>query len=137
MCGQPAPGPLHERGTCHCHGHAGMVPRDGFIQPCLLLLLLEKPAHGYELLDRLNDFGLAEADPGGIYRNLKRLEEDGLVESSWETEGSGPARKEYRVTAEGEDFLHAWARILERRRDHLNRFLDRYREYFAAKGGES
>ena len=37
-----------------------------FIEPCLLLLLVEKPAHGYELIERLNEvwLGPEKQDPG-------------------------------------------------------------------------
>lgn len=87
-------------------------------------------------MDRLGEFGLADADPGGIYRHLKRLEEEGFVESTWETEGPGPARKAYRVTPEGEDLLHTWARTLQRNKENLERFLARYRDLPGTKGGE-
>ncbi|MDK2855985.1 MAG: hypothetical protein PWQ41_1770 [Bacillota bacterium] len=135
MCGIHR-GPYHHEG-CGCRGPGPAARREGFIQPCLLLLLLEKPAHGYELLDRLADFGLAEADPGGIYRTLRRLEEEGYVVSTWETGGPGPARKEYRVTEEGEELLHAWARSLAQQKNNLEKFLQRYQEVFARKGGET
>jgi len=36
---------------------------------------------------------------------LKRLEVKGLVTYQWETPQSGPARKVYRVTEEGEVYL--------------------------------
>jgi PadR family transcriptional regulator PadR len=39
----------------------GGLPRN-FVRPCLLLLLKEGQAHGYDLLMRLNDFGL-RVDP--------------------------------------------------------------------------
>ncbi|MCA1680840.1 MAG: helix-turn-helix transcriptional regulator, partial [Actinobacteria bacterium] len=42
-----------------------------FLRPCLLLLLREAPAHGYELLDRLRAFGFEGSDPGGLYRALR------------------------------------------------------------------
>ncbi|HHY91863.1 MAG TPA: PadR family transcriptional regulator [Firmicutes bacterium] len=129
--------PLRPPGECGCHAPGPGGRREGFIQPCLLLLLVEKPAHGYELMDRLGDFGLAEADPGGIYRNLKRLEEEGYIESTWETGGPGPARKEYRVTPEGEDLLHAWASGLAQQKRNLEHFLTRYQKHFTAKGGEA
>ena len=56
-----------------------VLPRN-FLRPCLLLLLREQPAHGYELLERLRTFGFAR-DPGGLYRALRGLEQDGFVRS--------------------------------------------------------
>jgi poly-beta-hydroxybutyrate-responsive repressor len=81
--------------------------------PCLLFLLYRKPAHGYELIQRLHDMGLqgGDADPATIYRNLRRLEEEQLVASHWETGHSGPARRLYHLTPAGEQALHVFARL--------------------------
>ncbi len=103
----------HRRGYRH-HGTPGcnceVVRLRGFTEPCLVLLLAERPAHGYDLLPRLAQFGLEAAgiDAGTLYRTLRRLEDDGLVVSEWSTEGSGPARRMYQVTSEGFEFLRSW-----------------------------
>jgi len=103
-----------------------------FIRPCLLLLLHEKPAHGYELMDRLAEFGFSEEaqDPGAVYRHLRQMEEDGLVTSNWETSGSGPARRLYNLTSEGEELLHGWAVAIRNSRNRLDTFLKRYQTLF-------
>jgi poly-beta-hydroxybutyrate-responsive repressor len=107
----------------------------GFVQPWLLLLLLQKPSHGYELMERLGqDEEIPDADPGLLYRTLRQLEEDGLVRSTWDTEGKGPARRLYEVTPEGVDYLHAWAVNVRRTRERLDRFLAEYTNHFQ-KGG--
>ena len=59
------------------------LPRN-FLRPCVLLLLRESPAHGYDLLERAKAFGFTRWDPGGLYRVLRALEEEGLVRSAWE-----------------------------------------------------
>lgn len=66
-------------------------PRN-FVQPCLLLLLLEHPDHGYALVERLDSFLLAEGDAGAVYRSLHALEVSGAVRSTWGLSESGPAR---------------------------------------------
>jgi poly-beta-hydroxybutyrate-responsive repressor len=100
-----------------------------FAQPCLLLLLRDHSAHGYELIRNLAQFGFAESDgdPGTIYRHLRRMEEVGLVTSHWETK-AGPAKRTYFLTLEGAEALHAWARTLEHSKTRLEIFLARYRE---------
>lgn len=102
----------------------------GFLQPRLLLLLLKKPAHGYELLERLAEDDMPGADPGLLYRTLRRLENGGCLRSTWDTEGQGPARRLYEVTPEGVEYLHAWAGRVRQMRRRLGRFLTEYEAHF-------
>ena len=100
------------------------LPRN-FLRPCILLLLREESAHGYDLLQRLRPLGFVRDDPGGLYRALRALEQDGLVRSSWDESGSGPDRRVYRVTRAGLEELHRSARSLANVREALDVFLDR------------
>lgn len=98
-----------------------------FSEPALLLLLRERPAHGYELLDQLPELtGEARVDMGNLYRVLRALEEDGLVTSHWEAGEPGPAKRTYELTAEGRRLLDEWAAALGRSRERIDTFLDRY-----------
>ncbi|MBM4430835.1 MAG: PadR family transcriptional regulator [Chloroflexi bacterium] len=108
----------------------------GFIQPWLLLLLAQKPTHGYELMERLGqDEEAPGADPGLLYRTLRQLEQDGLVRSTWDTEGRGPARRVYEISDEGVEYLHTWAVNIRRTRERLDRFLAEYQTYFQSEEG--
>jgi poly-beta-hydroxybutyrate-responsive repressor len=102
-----------------------------FLRPCLLLLLREAPAHGYELLDRLRAFGFEGSDPGGLYRALRKLESEGLVASAWERSGAGPDRRIYELTRTGRKELHKRAKALAETRQMLASFLGRYEEFVA------
>lgn len=102
-----------------------------FLRPCLLLLLREQPAHGYELLERLRPLGFSGDDPGGLYRTLRALERDGLVHSAWEPSQNGPARRIYQLTRAGMEELHRRAKSLVRARETLDVFLSRYGEFVA------
>ncbi len=104
------------------------LPKD-FLRPCLLLLLREQPAHGYELLERLQPFRFGRDDPGGLYRTLRSLERDGLVRSAWEPSPEGPDRRTYELTRAGMEELHARAKALAGARDTLDVFLSRYGEF--------
>ena len=81
----------------------GQGKRERYIQPSLLMGLLLKRSYGYELIQSIQEFGFVEgqAPPGMVYRPLRQLEKDGLVTSEWETEGSGPAKRIYELTADG------------------------------------
>ena len=101
-----------------------------FVQPRLLFLLARKPAHGYELMEQLNEGEGSAIDPALLYRTLHRFQADGLVSSTWDTETPGPARRVYEITAEGLEYLHAWAVEIRRTRQRLDRFLQEYEVYF-------
>lgn len=101
------------------------LPRN-FLRPCLLLLIAEQPSHGYDLLERLGEIGYQRAEPGGLYRTLRLLEQEGLITSNWGDSDVGPRRRTYRLTDEGMDWLHAWAGSMRYTRDVLDRYLSRY-----------
>jgi len=104
-----------------------------FHEPALLLLLRERPRHGYELIEELPEVAGGErVDVGNLYRFLRRLEGDGIVESEWDGELPGPAKRTYTLTAAGEKLLDQWAEALRRSREEVSAFLDRYE----TKGGE-
>ena len=91
--------------------------------PCVLLLLAECPSHGYELADRVKGFGFPDSSANSLYRELRRLEEAGLVSSSWHADQArGPARRVYRLTGPGGDALLGCADDAEA----LGRMLERY-----------
>ena len=107
---------------------AAALPKN-FLRPCLLLLLREQPAHGYDLLERLRPFGFDRSDPGGLYRALRRLESEGLVHSAWEPSDAGPDRRIYELTRAGMEELHDAAKALSEAREVLGAFLGRYEEF--------
>jgi poly-beta-hydroxybutyrate-responsive repressor len=105
---------------------------EGFLIPCLLLLLKQQPAHGYELAEKLGRLGFLEQipDPGVVYRYLRRLEEEGMVVSRLEPGSGGPARKVYSLSPEGEDYLRAWANRIRRKKEVLEGFLQEFSRLF-------
>src|SRR5215213_8217615 len=90
-----------------------------FVEPSLLLLR-ERPAHGYELVAGLQELLPGErVDMPGLYRILRALEGEGLVRSRWEADVPGPARRTYELTTEGRRLLDAWADALRRARERI------------------
>ncbi|GAB3336281.1 helix-turn-helix transcriptional regulator [Micromonospora halotolerans] len=67
------------------------------------LVALRRPDYGYALLQRLTGHGFP-VDANTLYPLLRRLEEQGLLTSEWNTEESRP-RKFYRTSDEGEGLL--------------------------------
>jgi poly-beta-hydroxybutyrate-responsive repressor len=117
----------HGRGRRGWHGTGGRIER--FQVPALLLLLRERRAHGYDLLDRLPELtGEARVDVGNLYRVLRTLEQQGLVASEWDASVPGPAKRVYELTDAGAEALGRWAAALGKTRDRIDRFLRRHDE---------
>lgn len=98
---------------------------DKMLVPTLLYFLAQKPSHGYELIQTINESGFSEieADPATIYRNLRRMEEDGLVISQWETNQAGPARRSYQLSPEGHQALEFCIQLISNKVDKMQAFL--------------
>jgi PadR family transcriptional regulator, regulatory protein PadR len=110
-------------------GHWDVRARvERFVEPSLLLLLRERPLHGYELLERIPELGEGRVDIGNLYRLLRRLEDEGLVRSEWSADLPGPAKRTYELTAEGRRLLDRWAEALQGAQNTIAKFLDRYEE---------
>jgi poly-beta-hydroxybutyrate-responsive repressor len=111
-------------------GHWHVQARvERFVEPSLLLLLRERPLHGYELLERIPELGIeGRVDIGNLYRLLRALEDEGLVSSEWSAELPGPAKRTYELTDEGRRLLDRWAEALRRAQETIGTFLDRYEE---------
>jgi PadR family transcriptional regulator, regulatory protein PadR len=75
------------------------------------LIALARPGHGYALLRDLAEHGFV-VDANTLYPLLRRLEEQGLLTSEWNTEESRP-RKLYRTSPEGERILAALLEDME------------------------
>jgi PadR family transcriptional regulator, regulatory protein PadR len=112
---------------------AAALPKS-FLRPCLLLLLREEPAHGYDLLERIQSLGFDGSDPGGLYRALRALENGGLVRSVWEPSENGPDRRTYEITRQGMESLHLTAKAIAAGHETVASFLSRYQEFVSLPG---
>lgn len=77
----------------------------GVLDLCLLAVMQEGPAYGYEMTKRLRARGLSIVGEGSIYPLLGRLERDGLVETYRAASNGGPPRKYYSASPEGQRTL--------------------------------
>jgi PadR family transcriptional regulator, regulatory protein PadR len=115
-------------------GHGGHRRRRGgrierFQVAAILLLLSERPGHGYDLLERLPAVIEEErVDVGNLYRVLRSLEEQGLVASEWDETLPGPAKRTYELTDAGRRLLDRWAEALRQAQDVIGGFIRRYEE---------
>ena len=71
-----------------------------------VICLLDKEQYGYEIIKNLNNVGL-KVEEGTLYPLLRRLENDELLSSHWETNGPRP-RKYYKTTDYGKEIRLKW-----------------------------
>ncbi len=78
-----------------------------------VLLMSGKPTYGYSLVTELQDAGI-DVEQNTLYPLLRRLESQGLLQSSWDVGESRP-RKYYSVTDDGRNTAgrlgEEWRRI--------------------------
>jgi PadR family transcriptional regulator PadR len=73
----------------------------GVLDLCLLAVIVDEAAYGYEMTRRLRERGLSIVGEGSIYPLLGRLEREGLVETYRGASEGGPPRKYYRPSRAG------------------------------------
>ena len=119
-------GPGSGRGGGRGRRRGGM----GFLRPGLLTLLRRDSGHGYNLLQGLEELGIDTEgmDPSVVYRALRDMEEEGLVNSRWGEESLGPRRRVYSLTGDGDDVVSAWVEDLEKTRTEIDRLLSAMKE---------
>ena len=73
--------------------------KKGALELCVLALLSRHDSYAYEIASRLAEaIGMGE---GTIYPLMRRLQNDGLVDTYLVESPAGPPRKYYRLTAAG------------------------------------
>jgi PadR family transcriptional regulator PadR len=73
--------------------------KKGVLELCVLALLSQSDSYAYEIAARLSEgIGMGE---GTIYPLMRRLQNEGLVETYLVESPAGPSRKYYRLTASG------------------------------------
>jgi poly-beta-hydroxybutyrate-responsive repressor len=108
---------------CSCLG----LNLDRLIQPSILTLLVHHDLHGYVIIQELNqrEFPNAEKiDSAGIYRTLKKMEEQGLLSSEWDIHDFGATKRIYKITPSGKACLEKWVQTLTDYRSMIETIIE-------------
>ncbi len=91
----------------------------GDVPTLILAVLVQGPLHGYGIARTIEATSaqVLQLREGSLYPALRGLEQQGFVESQWDTQESGPARKVYGITAAGRTEL-------ARRQDEWERYAN-------------
>ena len=81
-----------------------------------MAVLSNQEAYPTDIINKLKEAKLIIVE-GTLYPLLTRLKNDGLLTYRWEESNSGPPRKYYRLTDDGQKFLselhHTWQELAE------------------------
>lgn len=88
-------------------GVAGSQIYKGLTDLLVLAVLRSGSSYGYEIHKAIGAAGADQLSEASIYGTLKRLSDQGMVESELVASPAGPARRYYRVTKHGLDHLEA------------------------------
>lgn len=88
--------------------------KKGVLELCVLSLLNSSDRYGYELVAEISK--CIEISEGTIYPLLRRLKNEGYVETYLAESSEGPPRKYYKLTEKGEQtrkvFLEEWRELV-------------------------
>ena len=73
--------------------------KKGVLEICVLTLISKKDMYGYEIVQNISK--VIEVNEGTIYPILRRLTKEGYFETYILESNEGPARKYYKITADG------------------------------------
>nr|WP_219914477.1 PadR family transcriptional regulator [Thalassobacillus sp. CUG 92003] len=76
----------------------------GILEGCILSVISRQSVYGYELSLKLHDYGLSVSE-GSIYPVLLRLQKEKWIQGEMKPSPSGPNRKYYELTEQGEAAL--------------------------------
>lgn len=98
--------------------------RRGVLEFCVLALLRDGERYSFDLVRALGDVEGLVTSEGTLYPLLGRLRREGMVQSSWRESASGPPRRYYRITPDGDTALRAFASQWARFRDSVDSLID-------------
>ena len=78
--------------------------RKGILEFCILHIISRGEVYASDMLDELTSAKIMVVE-GTLYPLLTRLRKAGLVDYKWVESSSGPPRKYYTLTKEGDKFL--------------------------------
>ena len=97
----------------------------GHLDPVVLAALEAGPAHGYAIIEtiRARSGDVFDLPEGTVYPTLHRLEQAGLLSSTWTTPPSGRRRRVYALTKAGAAALRVRRKTWDRFSKAIDAFL--------------
>ncbi len=94
--------------------------RKGILELCILSIIKRGDAYASDIIEELKKAEMMVVE-GTLYPLLTRLKNGGILNYRWEESSSGPPRKYYSLTPEGEEFLVELKQTWSNLQDTVNR----------------
>ena len=88
-----------------------MIPSQmlkGTLEGCILKVIHSQETYGYEISQKLQEYGFSDISEGTIYPLLLRLEKNGYILAQYRDSAYGPKRKYFTITELGNKELQAF-----------------------------
>ncbi len=99
-------------------GGETMIPSQmlkGTLEGCILKVISQKETYGYEISEKLREYGFSNISEGTIYPLLLRLEKNGLIIAQYRESPVGPKRKYFSLAQAGKEemdrFYSSWIEL--------------------------
>lgn len=90
----------------------------GVLDGSVLAIIAQEEIYGYELVQKLRDYGFEQIIGGTVYPLLQKLEKNGLIVGTIRPQPSGPSRRYFKLTDEGriylQQFEEQWGKLVHR-----------------------
>ncbi|WP_312939392.1 PadR family transcriptional regulator [Oscillibacter sp.] len=95
-----------------------MIPSQmlkGTLEGCILKVISQKETYGYEISEKLQEYGFSNISEGTIYPLLLRLEKNEFIISKYLESPVGPKRKYFSISKSGKEemdcFYSNWIQL--------------------------
>lgn len=98
--------------------------RKGVLELCVLSVISDKEVYTSDILTSLKEAELLVVE-GTLYPLLNRLKNDSVLKYRWEESTSGPPRKYYSLTEQGQEVLNKLNENWENLSKSINKLINK------------
>jgi PadR family transcriptional regulator, regulatory protein PadR len=125
---------MNHADTCLLH-ETNKYPEKSWLKFLILRVIFEQPTYGYDIIQKIENisFGMHKIKSGTMYTTLRRMEKEKLLMSTWKKSTSGPDRREYKATKQGEKYLKHYLEMIIERKKIIDEMAKFYKKHFRRK----
>lgn len=96
----------------------------GILEGCVLSVISRGETYGYEIITKLDEYGMEDIQQGSLYPVLTRLEKKGSIKCRKAPSPLGPIRKYYSLTPKGYEELQSFIQSYKKMTDIVDNIIE-------------